>query len=66
MAYAADFSSDETCATFAEFIDKATKLEMCNTYGQKGERYVTAFVKVATAKEEGKPGFIRLTDVKDI
>ena len=46
-----DFSSDKTCATFADFIDKAHQLTKCDIREQVGEREIKVELMVAMAEE---------------
>ena len=57
-----DFSSDETCAIFAEFIDKALQLRECGIGEQVGERVIKDEVEVVTAEIDGKLGSIKITE----
>ena len=56
-----NFSSDETCALFASFLDKALKLKECDIYKQKGQKEIKFELKVAKVDETGH---IKITDKK--
>ena len=57
---ACDFSADETCSIFANFIDKATKRLFCSIHDQVGVRKIKVDYK--KAEEDGKSGMIKITD----
>lgn len=56
-----DFSSKETCSLWADFINKATKLEECLIAWQVGQKKDVE-MELATEGEGGKPGFIKMID----
>ena len=62
LSESADFSSDETCTLFAQFIDKATKLKECPIYDQCGERKVSVELQVDETETGGEPGQIKITN----
>ena len=60
-----DFSTDETCALLAQFIDSAEQLGRCYIRKQVGERKIDLELQVASSEEAG---VIKITnqDTKEV
>ena len=58
-----DFSSDVTCATFSDLIDRADGLRECDIGRQVGERKIKVELMVSTVEIEGISGSIKITDI---